>query len=585
MEMSEIVEDGEEATEGTIDSVPERKLAKDILSDVGTFSFAGLCACILAEIYDGTHCDFKTSYMKSLVSYLGLPDSVNNSMVGFLNGENPNCLETLIPVILNEVSLHGDGSLLIEDLVYFSVIDGTYDARARVLVKNVATFLRVGTDSIETFERNVVNYLTEVTSNTSEEDIEASKRKARNRKIKRRVIIGVAAVGGGVLLGLTGGLAVPLLAAGAGAIIGGAGAAAIGSVAGVAIIGSLFGVAGAGLTGFKMKKRVGEVEEFGFEDLLEGHELHITIAVSGWLSDDGPGCFREPWDSLHLSNEQYCLRYESKYLLDLGKALQYFATAALSMAAVEALKTTVLAGLLTAIAWPATLIQISGIIDNPWCVCIRRSAEIGRVLAETLLKKEHGRRPVSLIGYSLGARVIFYCLKEMLQSKGYEGIIEDVVLLGAPVPADPEEWHMLDTVVSGRIINGYSRGDWMLKFLYRTTSATVNIAGLQSVPWKNRRMLNVDLTDIVSGHLDYRNKISDILKFIGIRTRTTVWKQSAMIKKSKSSITMYSAKSNLHCAEAMVSTSKSMPNFDDSNSSPSECNSHDQLSDIPPSDD
>ena len=50
-------------------------------------------------------------------------------------------------------------------------------------------------------------------------------------------------------VGLTGGLAAPFLAAGAGAIIGGAGAAALGSAAGVAIIGSLFGVAGAGLGG------------------------------------------------------------------------------------------------------------------------------------------------------------------------------------------------------------------------------------------------------------------------------------------------------------------------------------------------
>ena len=48
---------------------------------------------------------------------------------------------------------------------------------------------------------------------------------------------------------MTGGLAAPLVAAGAGVFIGGAGAAALGSAAGVAIIGSLFGVAGAGLTG------------------------------------------------------------------------------------------------------------------------------------------------------------------------------------------------------------------------------------------------------------------------------------------------------------------------------------------------
>lgn len=50
-------------------------------------------------------------------------------------------------------------------------------------------------------------------------------------------------------VGLTGGLAAPLIAAGAGVVIGGAGATVLGSVAGVAIIGSLFGVAGAGLSG------------------------------------------------------------------------------------------------------------------------------------------------------------------------------------------------------------------------------------------------------------------------------------------------------------------------------------------------
>ena len=52
--------------------------------------------------------------------------------------------------------------------------------------------------------------------------------------------------------GLTGGLAAPLIAAGAGVIIGSAGAAALGSTTGVIIIGSLFGVGGAGLTGLPL---------------------------------------------------------------------------------------------------------------------------------------------------------------------------------------------------------------------------------------------------------------------------------------------------------------------------------------------
>lgn len=49
------------------------------------------------------------------------------------------------------------------------------------------------------------------------------------------------------------------------------------------------GLAGAGLTGYKMKKRVGEIEEFAFDELSTGHELHVTIGVSGWLTDDKPG--------------------------------------------------------------------------------------------------------------------------------------------------------------------------------------------------------------------------------------------------------------------------------------------------------
>ena len=53
------------------------------------------------------------------------------------------------------------------------------------------------------------------------------------------------------------------------------------------------------LTGYKMKRRVGAIEEFSFEPLtligssLQAHrtvkQLHITIAVTGWLNDKNPG--------------------------------------------------------------------------------------------------------------------------------------------------------------------------------------------------------------------------------------------------------------------------------------------------------
>lgn len=122
---------------------------------------------------------------------------------------------------------------------------------------------------------------------------------------------------------------------------------------------------------------------------------------------------------------------------------------------------------MAAIAWPATLLTLSSMIDNPWSCSVRRSADCGRYLAETLLNREHGKRPVSLIGFSLGARVIFFCLLELAQRENSEGIIQDAILLGAPVSGSLEYWCKFSKVVSGRIVNGYCRGDWLLKFLYR----------------------------------------------------------------------------------------------------------------------
>ena len=86
---------------------------------------------------------------------------------------------------------------------------------------------------------------------------------------------------------MTGGLAAPLIIGATSAILG-SGAVAVG-VAGAAIVGSLFGVAGAGLGGYKMNKRMGDLKEFAFDPLSKGRDLHLTIAVSGWLTDECQG--------------------------------------------------------------------------------------------------------------------------------------------------------------------------------------------------------------------------------------------------------------------------------------------------------
>lgn len=516
--------------------VPHRlgRPLQKILGDAGLYSYCAICALSLHDLFpDEWDREFCEKCLLQLIQHLGLPSQVQSVMQALMMGEGGEA-EPFIHVLKDEPGLNGNCLRVVEDLILFAVQGGIYDARTRVFIFYVAWRLRVSQSLVEMYEESVVEMLSQEVHEQSEEERKEIAKRQRNKKLKRFLMIGLATVGGGAVIGLTGGLAAPLVAAGAGAIIGGAGAAALGSATGIAVIGSLIGIAGAGLTGYKMKKRVGEIEEFAFDTLTEGKGLHITLAISGWLSDEDPGALKRPWRTLMNSREQYVLRYESSYLLELGHAIDYLFSFAVSMAAQEALKYTILSGLITAITWPATLVMVAGVIDNPWGVCNRRSAEVGRHLAEILLARQQGKRPVTLIGFSLGARVIFYCLKEMAKRKGCEGIVEDAVLLGAPVPAHKEEWKPMARVVGGRIINGYCRGDWLLKFLHRTSSATLKIAGLQAIRWNDRRMFNIDLSDVVSGHTDYVKKMDIILKAVGIQTCDDVLEADPSMRKSKS---------------------------------------------------
>jgi Protein of unknown function (DUF726) len=54
------------------------------------------------------------------------------------------------------------------------------------------------------------------------------------------------------------------------------------------------------------------------------------------------------------------------------------------------------------------------------------------------------------------------------------GVVENAVLLGAPVSIRLERWRMATSSVAGRFINGFSRRDWVLGVVYRGGNGAVH---------------------------------------------------------------------------------------------------------------
>ncbi|XMA13230.1 hypothetical protein WAI453_006021 [Rhynchosporium graminicola] len=400
-----------------------------------------------------------------------------------------------------------------------------YVAPSRVLLLHIASSLHLPLHVLVEHEVKVAQGLLEAAKHMSGSE-ETQKRSDENKTV-RRWKVGLAGVAGAAVIGITGGLAAPLVAGALGTIFGGLGLGAttaaglLGALAesGV-IVGSLFGAYGGRMTGKMMDAYAKEVEDFAFLPLKgskhhdpkpEDRRLRVTIGISGWITQ------REdiiiPWRALGRESEVFALRWELEALSKLGSSLESVVkSAAWGIAKKEIISRTIFASLMTAL-WPIGLLRISKIVDNPFSVAKNRADKAGLVLADALINKAQGERPVTLIGYSLGARVIYSCLMSLAERRAF-GLVESAVLIGAPAPSDAAVWRSMRSVVSGRLVNSYSENDYILAFLYRTSSIQYGVAGLQEAQ-DVKGIENVNVSEMVSGHLRYQYLVGSILEKIG----------------------------------------------------------------------
>ena len=436
-----------------------------------------------------------------------------------------------VPTRLTTISKE-DRVCVLSCMVLLLLSLGYYSAHSRVLLCYLTSSLGLPI-SILTYEETGIARTLLLASKELSADAETQKRREDNASA-RRWKVGLASVAGAAVIGITGGIAGPIVAGAIGGIMSGVGLGGVASFLGIfamngALVGTLFGAFGGKMTGEMVDSYAKEVSDFKFLPLnhewgaatredqeLEARRLRVTITINGWLENKDDVV--KPWRVLGSDSEVFALRYEMEALLELGRSLKSMVSSyAWSFVKLEILKRTVLATLWSAL-WPVYLLKMATSIDNPFAVARNRSEKAGQVLADALINKSQGERPVTLVGYSLGARVIYSCLKSLAERKAF-GLVESAVFIGAPVPSNSSNWRVMRSVVSGKVINVYSENDYILAFLYRATSIQFGVAGLQQIS-DVEGVDNLNLSKEVSGHLRYPDLIGKILKkagFAGIK--------------------------------------------------------------------
>ncbi|KAK8086346.1 hypothetical protein PG994_001320 [Apiospora phragmitis] len=460
----------------------------------------------------------------------GIPARPSGGGVSAADEESNAAFARLYPAFPTQLSeLHKEKrACILHSLLLLLLGLENYYTYLRILLFYLATSLHVPVSVLAQDELRVAQGLAQIIKGVTPEEI-AQKRAEEGRTSRRHK--GAASVAA-QLAAHTGTLSAPLVAAGIGTVFGGLGlgpsaaAGLLGTMAESTIaVGNLFGLYGARATS-KMETYLKDVQDFALlplrgaldreyvdpKDLLpEDRRMRMTLGISGWLMEKED--VTKAWRACGNQSEVYALRWELKALTKLGISLQAaLGSVSWTMAKKEMTKRTVFDSLKNSL-WPSDLVKISKVIDNPWTVGMVRAEKVGGILADAIINKLQGERAVTLVGYSLGARIIYNCLMQLSEKRAL-GVVENVVLMGAPCPTEVRVWAAMKSVVAGRLVNVYSNNDYMLGFMYRTSSWQYGVAGLQKIQGLHG-VENFDVSEIVVSHRRYQHMVSSVLQKLG----------------------------------------------------------------------
>ncbi len=218
------------------------------------------------------------------------------------------------------------------DLFLVLIADSIYDSRSRVLLERVGAAMEVSWLEICRFEKRVTDSLEMQEAANKETWDEAEHMESRRKlALKRKyMMMGLATVGGSLVIGLSAGLLAPVIGAGLAAgftTIGVAGTSGfLAGAGGTALITSGAVVTGGTIAVRASHRRTGAVQTFEYRPLHNNKRVNLIVTISGWMNgkvDD----VRLPYSTVDpIMGDMYSVLWEPEMLQSMGQTINILAT-------------------------------------------------------------------------------------------------------------------------------------------------------------------------------------------------------------------------------------------------------------------
>lgn len=171
------------------------------------------------------------------------------------------------------------------DLFLALIADSVYDARSRVLLGRLAEKLGLEWMDVVRFERRLTEALEIQEAVKQKEHTEVLEGRRLKDRQKRYLMMGLATVGGGLVIGLSAGLLAPVIGAGLGAAlttvgIGGT-STFLSGAGGIALISTGATLSGASIGGKAMARRTRDVKTFDVQPLHNNKRVNFFLTIPG----------------------------------------------------------------------------------------------------------------------------------------------------------------------------------------------------------------------------------------------------------------------------------------------------------------